>query len=552
MSRSLKFLEADRRTVLKGGVAAAVAALGGGVLASCSSEGSPSGGGGGGGGGGATVELPTYQRFEGATADFPAAAEGMNEGFRAYPSDPQRVISDALGDGEVISFMTNIPGAIPPTRDANSFWQAVEERIGSPLEISMSSNDEYKDKFATRIAGGDIPDILNIPKDVAQLPDLLEATCLDLTEYLSGDAVLDYPFLANLPSQSWPDTRFNGKIFAVPVPRGMSRTSAPIFRQDLTEAAGISEANPGSFDEFMDLCAEMTAPGANRWAWASMPSQYIQQMWGTPYLWAEDGGAFTHMYETDEMLGAIEDMIAVWAAGVVNPDAYTATGGAKKQWLAAGTATFIHDSFVAWNQFYTDNPTITEMQLNMLDVPGRDGGQGSPWMGAANNNITAFNAETTHDPEVLLAIANWMAAPFGTEEYLFRKFGVEGEHYELSGTDPVPTPLGSSEVGIGLQYISDAPMALYLPGRPDVPETQAAVQATMVGRLVDDASYGLYSETKSRMNAQLESAVNDAMNQVVQGNAGIETFTDAVETWRVNGGDAIRGELEEAYAAEHG
>ncbi|ACQ79695.1 extracellular solute-binding protein family 1 [Beutenbergia cavernae DSM 12333] len=542
-------LELDRRTMLQAGALA----LGGTALAACSSGGGGSAGGGGGGASGAPATLPTFRLWEGPAPDFAGAADGGMDGFRAFPAEPARAIDDVPGDGEPITFMTNIPGAIPPTREANSFWRAVEERIGSPLDISMSSNDEYEDKFATRVAGDDLPDLINVPPNVPQLPALLAAKALDLTEHLAGDAVLDYPFLANLPTESWKGCLQGGGIYGVPVPRGLARTSLPIYRRDLVEAAGISDPQPTSFEEFLDLCREMTDPARNTWAWASVPTNYLRQMWSCPYLWAvDDDGRFTAMWELEECEAALADAVTMFEAGVVNPDAFTANVGAQKQWFAAGTAVFVLDSYVAWNQFYTDNPTLTEMRVDMLDVPGRDGGAGTPWLGLANNNITAFNANTEHDVETLLAVANWMAAPFGTDEYKFRKFGVEGEHHELQGTDPVVTPLGTTELGIGLQYIADAPMTLYLPGRPEVPEAQFASQQAVLDRLVADASWGLYSETSSRVNKQIQDTINDVTNQIIQGNAAISTWPDAVQAWLDGGGEQIRGELEEAYAEQNG
>ena len=50
-------------------------------------------------------------------------------------------------------------------------------------------------------------------------PELLRAKFADLTEHLSGDAVKEYPFLANLPTESWRTCVFNGGIYGLPVPR---------------------------------------------------------------------------------------------------------------------------------------------------------------------------------------------------------------------------------------------------------------------------------------------------------------------------------------------
>ncbi|GAA1584947.1 extracellular solute-binding protein [Kribbella karoonensis] len=536
----------SRRSFLGGGLAAAaVAVTGTPLLAGCASDKKNTAA------ANAAVKLPTYVKYGEVKPDLPGT-DVVLDGFLKYPASPVKAITDVPGDGKPITFMTNIPGAIPPAADKNQFWQEVNKRLGSELQISMASNDEYKDKFATRIAGGDLPDILNIPTDTPQIPGLVKSKCMDLTEHLSGDAAKKYPFLANIPTEYWKGCVFNGAIYGVPVPRGMSRTSLPLYRTDLLAAKGITDPAPKNFQEFFDLCKEMTSAKDNRWAWTRVPLSYLRMMLGLPNNWKEDGGKFTSMYEADANTEALEAARKLVAAGVVNPDAFNDKASARKQWFNGGIAAFDYDSFVAWNQYYNDNTAGPAFGVNMLDVPGFAGGQGKPWMGAALNNVTSFNKDSKHSAETLLKIANWMAAPFGTEEYLFRKYGVAGRHYTLQGTDPVPTKVGTVETGIGLQYISDSTLALYWAGKPDVPQKQHAIQAKIADRLVYDASYGLYSDTSSKKSAQLVKSMNDLENQIVQGKKPVSDWAAGVKTFLSSGGEKIRGELQDAFATAGG
>lgn len=531
----------SRRTFLGGGLAAAaVAVTGTPLMAGCASDKK------GTAAANLAVTLPTYQRYTGVKPDLPGT-DLVLDGFLKYPANPIKAITEKPGDGQPITFMTNIPGAIPPAVDSNTFWQAVNERLGSELQVSMASNDEYKDKFATRIAGGDLPDVINIPPDTAQVPGLLKAKCHDLTEQLSGDAVKKYPFLANIPTEYWKGCVYNGGIYGVPVPRGMSRTSLPLYRGDLLAAKGIKDPAPKSFAEFLDLCKEMTAAKENRWAWTRVPLSYIRQMAGLPNARREEGGKFTSMFEDEGNAEALEAGRKMFAAGVVNPDTFSAKASARKQWFNGGVAAFDLDSFVAWNQYYADNTAGDAFSVNMLDVPGFASGQGKAWMGKALNNVTAFSKDSKHSVETLLKVANWMAAPFGTEEYLFRKYGVAGRHYNLQGTDPIPTKTGLVETGIGLQYISDSALALYYAGKPDVPRNQHEIQQKIASRLEFDASHGLYSDTMSKDGPKLNGVLTDLENQILQGKKPVSDWAPAVKTWLSSGGEKIRGELQQAF-----
>ncbi len=52
---------------------------------------------------------------------------------------------------------------------------------------------------------------------------------------------------------------------------------------------------------------------------------------------------------------------------------------------------------------------------------------------------------------------NYLAAPFGSEEHLFRTYGIEGVHHELDGTDPVLTEKGPPRSSSGSSTSSRAP-----------------------------------------------------------------------------------------------
>jgi putative aldouronate transport system substrate-binding protein len=66
---------------------------------------------------------------------------------------------------------------------------------------------------------------------------------------------------------------------------------------------------------------------------------------------------------------------------------------------------------------------------------------------------------------------------------------------------------------------------------------------------VTDPSVGLYSVTDAAKRATLTQAVWDAVNSILFGRADIGTLDQAVAAWRSGGGDQIKKELAQAYAA---
>ena len=102
----------------------------------------------------------------------------------------------------------------------------------------MVGNADWEQKFATVIAGNDLPDMLQT-RVVANFPQLLDKRFTRLDEFLSGDAIKDYPNLANIPTRHWKSTVYNGGIYGIPIPRGAVGWYHYI-RVDLFEQAGAS------------------------------------------------------------------------------------------------------------------------------------------------------------------------------------------------------------------------------------------------------------------------------------------------------------------------
>jgi putative aldouronate transport system substrate-binding protein len=82
-----------------------------------------------------------------------------------------------------------------------------------------------------------------------------------------------------------------------------------------------------------------------------------------------------------------------------------------------------------------------------------------------------------------------------------------------------------------------------------VPRKQHAIQEKLAKRLVYDASYGLYSETVSKDGPRLLSVMTDVENQIMQGKKPVSAWAPAVKDWLSQGGEKMRAELQQAYAA---
>ncbi|MFD6445639.1 hypothetical protein ACFWEJ_11065 [Promicromonospora sp. NPDC060204] len=543
MNRLLTETNISRRSLLMGGMGlGAFAVLG---LAGCSNEGR----GGGALTGSATVALPTYVPYAGVPMDI-KGTDGVPDTMLKYPASPQQVAEGTIGDGKDVGIfgLTNTP--VPPSVDDNAYWQELHERLGFALTIALTPAGDYSDRFQTTVAGDRLPDIFEMfPGEVPGLPSLLEERATDLTEFLSGDAVKKYPFLANIPTESWQSCVYNGKIFAVPVPRGPAQSTVFYARQDWFEGEGI-DPQTTSAEEFYDLCKELS--GGNTWALGRVPLGYLRQMYEIPNGWSEDGGKLTSANLHERQQEALELGRRLVADGFVHPDGVPATQPQRKTWLVNGTIRMLDDTFSAWPDF-SNYPIDENFRLAVAAPPlAEGGGTAGIHLGAPVQNITSISKKSEGRVEALLSLINYLAAPFGSEEHLFRTYGVEGVHHELDGTDPVLTDKGRTEIQLGLKYVVEGPWVNFQAGDPDVAQAEHDAQAAVVPTAVRNPVQGLFSDTASRKGGQLGEKLGSVEGDILAGRKPVTAWADAAAAWAKGGGDTIRDEYQTALADRQG
>lgn len=507
-----------------------------------------------------SVKLPTHVPFQGGPKpDLPATGGGM-DGFLSYPASPVSVSNQTVGDGSTVTAFLLTYTPVPPGLSRNTFWQALNKALNLDLKISVVPSADYNDKFSTVVAG-DLPDLLQIRTNVVDIPALLAAKCEDLTPYLSGDAAQEYPFLANIPTASWKASCVhNGGIYGVPVPRGVLGQTF-LLRADILAAKGLNPA-PASFADFKQLCLALTDPRNNQWALTNGDAalQMIQQMLGVPNAnaniggWKVEGGKLTNTNELEETKQALSDAAALVKAGAVHPDSFgTATQDLSanyKQWFNAGSAVLHTDNYPAWYQFYSQNVAGPTFKVGAFLPPNYDANvKAVTWQGNPAFSYTAFKKASPERIKLLLKLCNWMAAPFGSAEYLLKNDGVEGVDWQRTSTGDVQgTSTGQSEVpGLAVQYICSSPYVLYSAGQEQATKDIFAFQEKFIPMSVQDPTLGLdfHSTAEAQAGGKLAQILTDARHAIMRGQQPVSSWDDTVKQWRSSGGDEIRNDYQQ-------
>jgi putative aldouronate transport system substrate-binding protein len=489
----------------------------------------------------------------GGEPDLPAKAGGVLPGYFNYPANPVDQITAAPAAGGEITALVASGGAVLEM-SKNHLWQQLNKELGATLKINTAPSGDMASKVATTIAGGDLPDFMMLTSSTMppNLPQVLEAKFQDLTEFLSGDAVKQYPNLAAIPSISWKNCVFNKKLYATAVPFAVTGSVLTI-RRDIPEAADVPDTITSGQD-LLDVCKQFVGKSRTKWAFFQAPTallSLVAQMTGAPNTWRVESGTFTSQWGTPELQDAISKLTAMWNAGYFNPDAFTGLGTGND--LVGGNYLFGYTSALGWQSYINRLVGTKGAVVGCFVLPKWDGGgQSKQRLGPGLSNITVIKKGSKARVEELLRVANYLSAPFGTQEYLLMEYGVKDIGYTLEGTNPILTDVGNNELRIAEYYIGRALLPLYSAGNPDAVRAQYEFASAVVPDGEPLPTVGLYSETDLQKGTSLTKNLTDTVGDIIQGRKKLSQWTDAVSAWRKAGGDQIAKEYAASYAAVNG
>jgi len=503
-----------------------------------------------------------------ASGKIPSPLPGVPVAYTKYPDPFTSVNGVPAKSAKVTAFLIayNPP---PPPREQNTYWQELEKRLGVIYEPTLQPADGYPEKMATLTASGNLPDLVTIVPQ--QVPDqykfIQQGAYTDLTPYLGGSALKDYPNLARFDDYLWKNVLVNGKIYGVP------RAQLPIteqlsWRKDWAEKFGTPQ--PKNADEFYDLMVKFTKGDPNGTgkmdtyglhfiAQFAFGVQLFQNMFRAPNVWRKnDNGSLTHVLETPEFKQTIEYMRRLYDAGIFHPETATGNRTQRKDFITGGKVGGISDyiaNFAGLTGFrQTARTLLNDPKINITTFipPGFDGGKPTTDLTTGFFALTAIPIRVGKDKErvkELLRIVDYFAAPFGSEEYTFLQYGLKDVHYTVQKDgSPLKTDKGTAEIGD--LSTAGGPMTTYyfpIPGDPaEAQENTRKIAA--LGQ--ENPCLTLYSPTNASKGGQLNQLRIDRIDALVTGRDPMSALDTLIKDWRSRGGDDMRKEYEVALKGQ--
>jgi len=512
--------------------------------------------------------LPSYiPTTGGPQPEYHSADSRVTDGFEHYPKNPARSWTKAPpGTGSHVDVFIPAYYPTPTPYEQNPTWQAVNKQLNSDLQMNIIGQGDYQVKIATLMAGNDLPDIIHMFGGMLAapaLPDFLKAKCADLTPYLGGDAIKDYPNLAAIPTYAWKNSQcvVDGKLYMWPIQRYLPGLTYFFKNTDIYDAEIGADYVPKDADDLLRIFRQLNQPQNNRWAIgnvAAAPFNFgllgFASIFGAPNVWGKDSsGKLVRDRETEAFKAAVGYVRNLWSEGLIWANAPTAT--ASRPDFAAGRFALSVEGFGnSWNDFWRQGLGQNPPQHFDL-VPPFSATAGTPPIGYLTGGYISTNAMKQASADrirELLRIVDWLAAPFGSQEDMLLSYGLEGSDYTLDANgDPKLTQAGTARAGyVPWRYISQHPYVQYQPDLPGYSKRSFDAEQVLVRTGVSNAVSGYYSKTEfSAAGSGANRAFFDGVNDIITSRRPFSDYDQLVTDWRTAAGDQVRAEYTAALSA---
>jgi putative aldouronate transport system substrate-binding protein len=551
----------DRRTFLSTAVGVAGAAALSPLLTACGSGGS--GKAGTNTKKGLAAALPDYVPSLAITPDIRSVAgavAGVNTdpGFTHYPTTLTKTVAKTPGSGGSYTCVTPLWGSIPEA--GNAYYRAVNKALGADVTVKPANGNTYNNAITNLTAAKKLPDWVQLPtwwNQLFNVGELCGTQLADLTPYLAGDKVKDYPNLAAIPTGGWQAGVWNDKLYGIPsFTTGSTYASILYYRKDVFDAKGI-DGSVTSAADLMALGKELTNAKAGVWAFDSVWT-YLFQPFSIPFKFRVDNGKLVHKYETQEMLEALNWAYKLARSGYMHPDALGGDNNNAKTRFYAGKTLITQDGTGAWNGPDADSGIAASPEYVRGAFPlFTADGTGTPriFLSSSASEISYLNKNLK--PEQIrecLRIADYLAAPFGSYEYTLINFGVEGVDWTMGPSGPAYTDKGKTEANQDTyQFLASPRTAVSNPSHNPVTELYCAWLGQTVKHAYKPVFWNMNITVPARYAvADAAQAVEDTIVDVTYGHKKVSDFQDAVSTWKKSGGDQLMAWYQSAIYDKYG
>ena len=503
------------------------------------------------------TDKQTEEETEKETTDAETAAEGQEDEGRG---------------GDPIAFSYLRPVWSNPTYEKGNEYEQMFSKIAN-VEISANIIPvaDFNSKVIVMIAGGtDIDVIWNMGPGNPSIYDIIDqGAFLPLNDLLekypsTKDAIYD----ATWDRLVSPD----GNYYFFPNPLNVFVPFPIYYRTDIIEELGLEI--PTTIDEFTDFLRDIheAKPEMVTFTTSELFSEWyfqnIYNAFGYNHGWMEDPdnpGTIIPSNITKYNKDALEWINLLRREGLIDPDYMIAAGKRGSDTFKAGNAAVIAINWDSYQDLMIElRKNVPEAGIGLItSLEGPGGISGADSLTGYDRGFS-LNISAADKADDIFRFLDWVY----TDGYIINRYGFEGKTYNVddkgniivipsderdpafnnSNVDPFKFPIRSEDTSPNwLNYYND-----FMKNGLSVEDLEVMRFAyeDAVANYVPNLDKQTYSPTQAQIGTQLnEEYLRPAFEKLmIDPDADISIFDEAVEAWLANGGQAIIDEINAAQA----
>lgn len=457
---------------------------------------------------------------------------------------------------------------IPP-KDGKGI-EMINKRFNVDYQRDFGVYTEYKEKLATRMASGDIPDIIGFESqmDRSNYVEWAEqGAFLPLNEYID-----DYPTFKKVSQEVWNAVTVDGKIYAIPKYFPEHYLNTPVIRKDWLDQLGLEM--PTNYEELKEVALAFTEedPDGNGKddTYGLVMAEHLWPHYNFGAYW--DPNAWYHQNERDQVIpGVITEqqkdtigmMRELYQEGAINRDFVLINPNeANAREFYAGKAGIIVRGPVEMREGNMEALQKIHPEAELAPIPpfkAPDGSQGYT-AGSGYYMMNALSAELKDEPDKVRKILEII--DFGRRFYPWEErtpeneafdwlYGYEGKGYKMVDDRPIVT---DSDKGLApYHYLPDNKMWApsneanhYWKTYQNEAYKELAKQLEKMHQQTQHYTnpiHQVYSKTEAQKGLEITWELLDRQAEMITGDRPLSDWDQIVKKYLSDGGQQIIDEV---------
>lgn len=440
--------------------------------------------------------------------------------------------------------------------------QALEELVGTKLNMTWSPSTSYDEKVTTSMGSGTYPHAMLVG---ARSSSVIQAArndiFWDLTDIFSDTE--KYPYLSQASELVNHNISIDGKVFGIYRARELGRAGVSI-RKDWLANVGLE--TPKTVDEFYNVLKAFKEQDPDKNGqddtYGMIVTNYLAgplnnlALWmGAPNLWGlDENGELAPSFMFDEYTDALKLMRQMYEEGLINSDMATYSSDKwNEQFLSgqAGVIIDVADRARRLAQNMEDQDSVDVFGYVTKDAATEP--RTLPTTGYDGYYVLPKPAVSEEDLDFVLGVMDKLNS---LEAVNLMNYGIEGRNYELDAEgyvvkkdDPeiVKEYADLNQLSMGICTFDNALKTRYT---APVAEKIDQVYEENRGYAVPNPAEPYVSATYSKKGPQLDSIMDEAKTKFIVGQIDEAAYLAEIERWKTMGGADVIKEMNEAYQAD--